>query len=209
MTTPAGENTAAIYWPEPTGFCREPDGAEVTLTGDLPHWRRHISGQGTTYATGVLRLLDGDVPLLVPPAVYPRVGGFLGENAHLTVTGKVDRRGPIHLVTVADVTEPATPSEPTSAGTPDLVPWSELTPGRIIRYRHVARRYGKLAGRPLVVRRGKIVAAYPNTRDGQVSITVLNRDGSPNKALGNTSVFRNFGHILSVEPAAEQQDATS
>jgi len=93
------------YWPEPAGVRGEPDGAPVTLTGELAYWVRHVSNQGTAYATGVLRMPDGDgeMPIEVPPAVYARVGGLLAEGETRTVTGRLDRRGPVHLLSVRDV----------------------------------------------------------------------------------------------------------
>lgn len=193
-------NPLAVYWPEPTGFWSEPDGAEITLTGVLPYWRRHISGQGTTYATGVLRLLDGEVPILVPPALYPHVGGLLGEDATLTITGRVDRRGDVHLLAATEVTEPYIPPAPAADAPPALIPWEELTPGRIIHYRHVSRSR-QLAGKQMLIRRGRIHEPKPQTKNGSITLIALNKDGSRNKSLGFVTVWRDLDMIVSVEPA--------
>jgi hypothetical protein len=95
------------FWFEPTGVRGETDGATVTVVGELAYMMRRTSRQGHGYMTGVLRAAEGDgeMPVEVPPAVYARVGGLLGEGGTRRVTARLDRRGPIHLLSVRDVTE--------------------------------------------------------------------------------------------------------
>lgn len=95
------------YWPEPAGARGQIDGAMVTVTGELAYVMRQISGQGLAYMTGVLRApgADGEMPFEVPPTVYRRCGGLLGEGETRTITARVDRRGEIHLLAVHDVAE--------------------------------------------------------------------------------------------------------
>jgi hypothetical protein len=93
------------FWPEPAGFRGKPDGTTITITGELAYVMRQTSTQGRVYMTGVLRLPDGDgeIPFEVPPMTYSHVGGLMAEAEVRTVTGRIDRRGPIHLLAVGDV----------------------------------------------------------------------------------------------------------
>jgi hypothetical protein len=97
------------YWPEPAAIRGKPDGTTVTLTGELAYAARHTSHQGNAYMTGVLRMWDsdGEIPIEVPPMVYARIGGSLVESETCTLTGRIDRRGPVHILTVMEaVVEP-------------------------------------------------------------------------------------------------------
>jgi hypothetical protein len=93
------------FWPEPTGVRGKPDGTPITITGELAYVVRHVSAQGRAYMTGVLRTTagDGEIPFEVPPVTYSHVGGLMAEAEIRTVTGRIDRRGPVHLLTVGDV----------------------------------------------------------------------------------------------------------
>lgn len=68
--------------------------------------------------------------------------------------------------------------------------WEDLEPGVIVRYEH-ASRARRLAGKRPLVRRGRVRNVYPpsEVRHGQISITVLNKDGTPNKRLPVHSLY--------------------
>jgi hypothetical protein len=67
---------------------------------------------------------------------------------------------------------------------------TQLQPGRIVRYRHHSRAR-RLANKPMLTRRARVERFVPeiNYGRGQVSITVLNADGSENSALGRITIF--------------------
>lgn len=106
--TRGGLSVISAFWPEPEGFRGEEGGKLVELPGVVAYWQRHISKQGNTYATGVLRAADGygEVPFLVPPAVYFVAGQHLAHDEPCTMTGRVDRRGPLHLLSVHELRGP-------------------------------------------------------------------------------------------------------
>jgi hypothetical protein len=80
------------------------------------------------------------------------------------------------------------------------ITWADLEVGKIIRYEH-RNRSQRLAGRRPVVRLGRLEAVYPpaEKRHAQISITVLNKDRTPNRSLGRISIY-SLDDVLSVEP---------
>jgi putative hydrolase of HD superfamily len=92
--------------------------------------------------------------------------------------------------------ELSTPTEP------ELVAWDDLTPGVVVRYYHHSRAR-RLAGRSMLIRRARIDQVYPtiNYGRGQINLTVLNKDGSPNRSLQHR-VYVTRDQIVSVEAAS-------
>jgi hypothetical protein len=106
--TRGGRSVISAFWPEPEGFRGVEDGTPVELAGVVAYWQRHISKQGNTYATGVLRAGDGygEVPFLVGVSAYAGGGQHLAEGEPCTLVGRVDRRGPLHLLAVHELRGP-------------------------------------------------------------------------------------------------------
>jgi hypothetical protein len=75
------------------------------------------------------------------------------------------------------------------------VSWDDLTPGTIIRYRHLSSARIQ-AGKPLTVRTGKVENVHPpkpGTRaGGQIIVSALNKDGTANRSLGRFPVGIHF-----------------
>jgi hypothetical protein len=80
-----------------------------------------------------------------------------------------------------------------------MVTWDDIRPGVIIRYEHLSRAR-RLANKPLTIRRGRVerVLPPPQVRDGQTTVTVLNKDGSVNAALGQISIY-GLWQIVAIE----------
>jgi hypothetical protein len=89
------------------------------------------------------------------------------------------------------------------------ITWADLTVGSIIRYQHLSSARRR-SGQPLVIRRGRVerVLPPPLTRDGQTTITVLNKDGSLNTRLGLIALY-GLDLIVSMEAAAGDQGAAA
>ncbi len=82
------------------------------------------------------------------------------------------------------------------------VSWGDLKAGQIIRYEH-RNRSQRLAGRPAAIRRARIRDVFPpipGQRRGQVSILVLNKDGSVRARNAYDSLYE-LDAIVSIEPA--------
>lgn len=80
------------------------------------------------------------------------------------------------------------------------VTWDDIKEGRVVRYEHVSRAR-RLAGKPLVVRRGRIEAVYPPgpRRQGWITLTVLTKDGKTHAGLGRTHLY-DLDFIVGLEP---------
>lgn len=87
------------------------------------------------------------------------------------------------------------------------VTWGQVTAGAIIRYQHMNKKR-RLAGLPPNVRTGRVMRVHPpvaGSRVGQIVAVALNRDGTPNRSLGQFTVPIDF--IVSVTaPAAGAQE---
>jgi hypothetical protein len=97
---------ARHYWPEPTGVHGQPDRATVVLTGTLAYPRLRVSRQALPYATGVFRLPNGEMPIEILAGIYPTVRQHITAGTVRTLTGRIDRRGRIHVLTVTGCTPP-------------------------------------------------------------------------------------------------------
>lgn len=82
---------------------------------------------------------------------------------------------------------------------PHNVTWGDLQVGSIVRYQHLSRAR-RLAGKPLVVKRARVVLVAPPTekRFGQLTVAVLNKDGTEHARLGRVSVFA-LRFVVSIE----------
>jgi hypothetical protein len=81
---------------------------------------------------------------------------------------------------------------------PAVITLDDLRPGTIVWYRHVSRAR-RLAGKALLIRRGRVEQVLPNVGEGQVTVTVLNKDGSPHAKLGRITLHYAIDFIVSVE----------
>jgi hypothetical protein len=81
------------------------------------------------------------------------------------------------------------------------VTWADLEVGKIVRYEHLSRAK-RLAGQPLTVRRGRLVWVTKPAPGfhGQITVEVLNKDGSVNAGLGRIPTF--IERIVLVEEAS-------
>lgn len=108
------------------------------------------------------------------------------------------------LAQLADSTQGREQAPQAGGEVPMTVSWDDLKPGAIIRYQHVSRAR-RLAGKPLVIRRGRVDKVYspvPGVRQGQITLTPLNKDGSPNASLRNRTNLYDLAFVVSVDQAA-------
>jgi DNA polymerase-3 subunit alpha len=68
-----------------------PDGAVVTVAGLVTAVQRKITKRGDTWAIVTVEDLEGAIDVLFFPAAYQASGALLGEDAILTVKGRLNR----------------------------------------------------------------------------------------------------------------------
>lgn len=89
---------------------------------------------------------------------------------------------------------------PTGPSPRPRVSWDDIKDGQVIRYRHITRGR-RLAGRPFLVRRGRVMhVSRPGPGVvGHISIAVLNKNGTINRNIRYHSLF-DIDDVVSVEP---------
>lgn len=98
--------TDQTTWPPPSNpptFAHAVDGETVTLRGILVGVQVWETAQGREWATAVLECGDGGVQVEFLPKVYEACSDLIVEDGQVTVTGLVDRRPDVPVLSARKV----------------------------------------------------------------------------------------------------------
>ena len=152
--------------------------------------KAHLQSRGLIGALGVRRAQRHEV-LFEPRNASTIIAALRAENP----AAKVEQQCP----SPDDSGDPC--PKPLAGEGLMTITWADLKVGSVVRYQHL-NRARRLAGQSLVIRRGRVerVIPPPQIRDGQTTITILNKDGSTNARLGQINLY-GLDLIVSVEAA--------